>query len=117
VRLADALASAMARKSRQVPCLIQVNTGEEPQKSGINPKDASALIGYCRTQLQLPLIGLMCVPPNDQPPAPHFALLRGIGLEHGLTMLSMGMSEDFETAIRFGSTCVRLGRALFGERE
>lgn len=95
---------------------IQVNTGKEPQKAGVFPEDAEALIYQCR-QLQLPLTGLMCIPPLHQPPAPHFALLRQLAVTHGLSELSMGMSEDYPTAIRMGSTCIRLGRALFGERE
>ncbi|NBX03326.1 MAG: YggS family pyridoxal phosphate-dependent enzyme [Alphaproteobacteria bacterium] len=95
---------------------IQVNTGKEPQKAGVLPDEADAFIDYCVKELALPVVGLMCVPPADQPPAPHFALLSQIAQRHGLEKLSMGMSEDFETAIRMGSTCVRLGRALFGER-
>jgi pyridoxal phosphate enzyme (YggS family) len=96
---------------------IQINTGEEPQKAGVLPKDADAFIEDCVTGLKLPVVGLMCVPPADQPPAPHFALLRTIALRHGLRELSMGMSGDYETAIRMGSTCVRVGTALFGERK
>lgn len=95
---------------------IQINTGREPQKAGATPENADSLIHYCRT-LGLPVAGLMCIPPAGQPPAPHFAFLREIARRHGLSELSMGMSEDFETAIRMGSTCVRIGRALFGERE
>ncbi len=96
---------------------IQVNTGKEPQKAGVIPEEADALIDYCKTQLRLPIVGLMCIPPTGQPPAPHFALLRQIADRHGLRELSMGMSDDFETAVRMGSTCVRLGRAIFGERK
>ncbi|MDE3016810.1 MAG: YggS family pyridoxal phosphate-dependent enzyme [Pseudomonadota bacterium] len=92
---------------------IQVNTGEEPQKAGVVPKEADTLIAQCRA-LRLPIVGLMCVPPAGRPAAPHFALLRQIAERHGLKELSMGMSEDFETAVRMGSTCVRVGRALFG---
>jgi pyridoxal phosphate enzyme (YggS family) len=95
---------------------IQVNTGEEEQKSGIAPKDVDTFITYCLKDLKLPVVGLMCIPPVGQPPAPHFALLYEIAKRHGLKELSMGMSEDYQTAIRMGSTCVRLGRALFGER-
>ncbi len=95
---------------------IQVNTGKEPQKAGVMPEEADALIDYCKTQLQLPIAGLMCVPPVGQPAAPHFAYLRQLAQAHGLRELSMGMSGDFETAVRMGSTCVRLGRVLFGER-
>lgn len=96
---------------------IQINTGCEPQKSGVFPKDADAFIRYCRDDLQLPVTGLMCIPPADQPPAPHFALLRKIAQRNNLPELSMGMSEDYQAAIRMGSTCIRLGRALFGERK
>ena len=95
---------------------IQVNTGEEPQKAGIVPMEAGGFIYYCREDLKLPVVGLMCIPPADQPPAPHFACLRKIAQDHGLTELSMGMSEDYQAAVRMGSTCIRLGRALFGER-
>lgn len=95
---------------------IQINTGEEPQKAGIIPAQADEFIRFCLHDLKLPIIGLMCVPPADQPPAPHFALLRNIALAHDLRELSMGMSGDYETAVRMGSTCVRVGTALFGER-
>lgn len=95
---------------------IQINTGEEPQKSGIAPKEADDFIVYCKNDLALPVVGLMCVPPENQPPAPHFALLRQIANNHGLSELSMGMSGDYEAAIRMGSSCVRIGTALFGER-
>lgn len=94
---------------------IQVNTGKEPQKAGVFPENADEFIDYCR-KLNLPVVGLMCVPPVDQPPAPHFALLREIAMRNGLPQLSMGMSDDFEVAVRMGSTCVRLGTALFGAR-
>lgn len=95
---------------------IQVNTGEEPQKAGVIPEEADAFIDYCIKELTLPVVGLMCIPPEDQPPAPHFALLKKIADRHGLKELSMGMSEDYATAIRMGSTCIRVGRKLFGER-
>jgi hypothetical protein len=93
-----------------------VNTGEEPQKAGVLPLDAPTFIDFCRETLRLPIWGLMCIPPVDQPPAPHFALLAKMAREHGLEGLSMGMSADFETAIRFGATHVRIGSAIFGER-
>ena len=96
---------------------IQINTGEEPQKAGIMPAQADDFIRYCRDDLKLPVAGLMCVPPADQPAAPHFALLREIARKHGLKELSMGMSGDYETAVRMGSTCVRIGTALFGSRD
>ena len=96
---------------------LQINTGCEPQKAGILPGEADDFIRYCIEDLKLPVVGLMCVPPADQPPAPHFALLREIALRHGLKELSMGMSGDYETAIRMGSSCVRIGTALFGKRQ
>ncbi len=115
-RLAIALAREMERTGRRLPCLIEVNTGEEAQKSGVMPEAADAFVVECRDQLGLPIIGLMCVPPLDQEPAPHFALLREIARRTGLEVLSMGMSADFETAIRFGATHVRVGTAIFGAR-
>ena len=96
--------------------MIQINTGEEPQKAGVIPKEADEFIRYSIHDLKLPVAGLMCIPPADQPSAPHFALLRNIALAHGLKELSMGMSNDYETAARMGSTCVRIGTALFGRR-
>ena len=95
---------------------IQVNTGEEPQKAGVSPKDADAFIARVRNDFQLPLEGLMCIPPADEPAGPHFALLARIAARNGLEKLSMGMSGDFETAVRFGATSVRVGAALFGAR-
>lgn len=114
-KLADALASEMKKQDRDVPCLVQVNTGEEPQKSGIAPPDLNAFITYCKN-LGLTITGLMCVPPVDEPPALHFALLKKLAQENGLKILSMGMSSDFEKAIALGATHVRIGSALFGER-
>jgi len=116
IKLADALADEMQKAGRQLPCFIQVNIGKEPQKAGVMPEDAATLIEHCTTQLRLNVVGLMCVPQHDQPPAPHFASLRDMAQRHALPELSMGMSDDFETAIRMGSTCIRLGRILFGER-
>jgi hypothetical protein len=114
-KLADALRAEMDRSGRTPFLFIQVNTGEEPQKAGVLPREADALIGHAR-KLGLPLKGLMCIPPLAEAPAPHFALLQKIAGEHGLPLLSMGMSNDFETAIRFGATHVRVGSAIFGER-
>ncbi len=114
-RLAEVLATAMA-SGRRPACLVQVNTGEEPQKGGVAPAAADELVALCR-RLALPLAGLMCLPPADEPPAPHFALLARIAERHGLGVLSMGMSADFETAIRLGATHVRIGTAIFGPRE
>jgi len=115
-RLAEALAAELARSGRRPRCFVQVNTGEEPQKAGVAPGEADAFIEDCRGRLGLPVAGLMCIPPQDEEPALHFALLREIARRHDLPALSMGMSADFETAIRFGATHVRVGTALFGER-
>jgi pyridoxal phosphate enzyme (YggS family) len=115
-RLAEALAKEMERSGRRLPCLIEVNIGEEPQKSGIFPAAADDFIVECRDRLGLPIEGLMCVPPLDEEPAPYFALLREIARRTGVGLLSMGMSADFEKAIRFGATHVRIGTAIFGAR-
>jgi len=115
-RLAQVLAREMDHSGRRPLCLIEVNTGEEPQKAGIMPAEADAFIIECRDRLGLPIIGLMCVPPIDEEPAPHFALLREIARRNELKVLSMGMSADFEKAIRFGATHVRVGTAIFGAR-
>jgi pyridoxal phosphate enzyme (YggS family) len=115
-RLAQALAREMERSGRRPPCMIEVNTGEEPQKTGVLPAEADDFIIECRDRLGLPIEGLMCVPPLDEEPAPHFALLREIARRTGLGILSMGMSADFEKAIRFGATHVRIGTAIFGAR-
>ncbi|MGZ5930604.1 MAG: YggS family pyridoxal phosphate-dependent enzyme [Rhizomicrobium sp.] len=114
-RLADALRAEMDRTDRAPFLFVQVNTGEEPQKTGVFPRDAAALIAHARG-LKLPLKGLMCIPPASENPAPHFALLSKMAAEHDLPLLSMGMSDDFEIAIRFGATHVRVGSAIFGER-
>ena len=115
-RLAEALAREMERSGRRLPCFIEVNTGEEAQKTGILPADADAFIADCRDRLGLAVNGLMCIPPENEEPALHFALLREIARRNGLDQLSMGMSADFETAIRFGATHVRVGTAIFGAR-
>jgi pyridoxal phosphate enzyme (YggS family) len=116
-RLAEALAREMERAGRRPSCLVEVNTGEEPQKAGVHPAAADDFIADCRDRLGLPIEGLTCIPPHDEEPAPHFALLREIARRHKLPMLSMGMSADFETAIRFGATHVRVGTAIFGARQ
>ena len=116
-KLAHALKQEMVREARAPKLFIQVNTGEEPQKAGIAPKDTPDFIALCRDELALPVIGLMCIPPADEAPAPHFALLAKLARENGLTALSMGMSADFEIAIRFGATHVRVGSAIFGARD
>ena len=115
-KLARAVADEINRTGRRPQCFIQVNIGEEPQKGGIDPEDTDALITECRETLELPIEGLMCIPPLDEEPSLYFALLGEIAKRNGLENLSMGMSGDFETAIRFGATHVRVGTALFGER-
>ncbi len=114
-KLAAALAAAGDRLGRGPRVLIQVNTGTEPQKAGVLPQDLPDLVDQARG-LGLRLEGLMCIPPVDEAAGPHFALLRKLARRHGLEILSMGMSADYETAIRFGATHVRVGSALFGER-
>lgn len=114
--LAEKLAAEMARQGRRPACLVQVNTGEELQKAGIAPREADAFIRRCIEVHGLPVEGLMCVPPADQAPAPHFALLADMARRHGLARLSMGMSGDYAAAIRFGATEVRIGSAIFGAR-
>ncbi len=115
-KLARALADEMARAGRPLPCFVQVNTGEEPQKAGMAPPDTDAFIRQCRDEFGLTVAGVMCIPPADEEPAPHFALLKKIADRNGLQSVSMGMSHDFEIAIRFGATHVRVGTAIFGER-
>ena len=114
--LARALAKEMDRSGRRPACFIEVNTGEEPQKAGVLPQDADAFIAACRNEYRLPVVGLMCIPPQDEVPAMHFALLAEIAGRNGLDGLSMGMSADYEVAVRFGATHVRVGTAIFGER-
>ena len=116
-RLAEALKQEFARQRRCPLLFIQVNTGEEPQKSGVKPAEADAFIADCRGRVGLDIAGLMCIPPVEDEPAPHFALLREIARRNGIRSLSMGMSADFEIAIRFGATHVRIGTAIFGPRE
>jgi pyridoxal phosphate enzyme (YggS family) len=116
-RLAEALAREMARSGRRPPCFVEVNIGEEPQKAGVLPEHADAFIADCRDRFGLPLVGLMCIPPADAAPEPFFALLREIARRNGLPGLSMGMSADYEAAIRFGATHVRVGTAIFGARQ
>jgi pyridoxal phosphate enzyme (YggS family) len=115
-KLAQALAKEMARLGRRPACLIEVNTGEEPQKAGVLPAAADAFIKACRDELGLPVVGLMAIPPEGEEPSLHFALLADIALRNGLTQLSMGMSADYEIAVQFGATHVRVGSAIFGER-
>ena len=114
-KLADALALERDKSGRSVRLFLQVNTGEEPQKAGIFPGEAAGLIAYAR-KLELKLEGLMCIPPLGDDAAPHFALLAKIARDNNLSNLSMGMSEDFELAVKFGATHVRVGTAIFGAR-
>jgi pyridoxal phosphate enzyme (YggS family) len=116
-RLAAALAKEMARSGRNLACFIQVNTGEEPQKAGILPADLDSFVRACRETHKLNVVGLMCIPPVDEEPALHFALLAKMAARHGLAKLSMGMSADYESAVRLGATHVRVGTALFGTRQ
>ncbi len=116
-KLAEALAREFDRQGRRPPCLVQVNTGREPQKAGIAPDALDVFITDCRTRWGIDPAGLMCIPPADQDPAPHFALLRDAALRNGLALLSMGMSGDFAEAVRQGATHVRVGTAIFGERD
>lgn len=115
-KLAQALAEAMAREGRRPDILIQVNTGDEPQKSGCPRAEADAFIRAARDDFGLPVTGLMCIPPVEGDPRPHFAYLANLAAKHGLTVLSMGMSGDFEAAIAEGATHVRVGSAIFGQR-
>jgi len=114
--LCAALAKEIERQGRQPLLFVEVNTGGEPQKSGVLPEDTDAFLKACRDTYGLQIGGLMCIPPFDEAPAPHFALLAKIAARNGLTRLSMGMSADFAIAIRFGATHVRVGTAIFGAR-
>jgi pyridoxal phosphate enzyme (YggS family) len=115
-KLARVLADEIQRQGRSPQLFIEINTGEEDQKAGIAPRDADRFVASCRSTYGLSIAGLMCIPPADEEPALHFALLETIARRNGLECLSMGMSADFETAIRFGATHVRVGSAIFGER-
>jgi PLP dependent protein len=115
-KLAAALARAMEKAGRQIDCFVQVNTGEEPQKAGLAPLNVDGFIADLRKTYDIEPKGLMCIPPVGEEPAMHFALLRKIAQRNGIAALSMGMSHDFETAIAFGATHVRVGTALFGPR-
>jgi pyridoxal phosphate enzyme (YggS family) len=114
-KLARLLASEMARQGRRPACFVQVNTGEEPQKAGVLPEDADAFVVECR-RLGLPVVGLMTIPPEAEEPSLHFALLAEIARRNRLEQLSMGMSADYDVAVQFGATHVRVGSAIFGER-
>jgi len=114
--LAEALAKEIAKQGRTPRLLVQVNTGEEPQKGGVTPGEADAFLEACRSKYGLQVEGLMCIPPAEEPPSPHFALLNTIARRNGLKVLSMGMSADFDEAIQLGATHVRVGSAIFGVR-
>jgi pyridoxal phosphate enzyme (YggS family) len=116
-KIAQALAREMERQDRQPQLLVQVNTGEEPQKAGVLPAETEAFLRQAQEEFGLSIAGLMCIPPLEEEPALHFALLAKLADRLGLRELSMGMSADFETAIGFGATYVRVGSALFGARD
>lgn len=115
-KIARTLGRVMREEGRHLPVLVQVNTGEESQKAGILPAHADVFIEHCKGEFGLNVAGLQCIPPVDDHPAPHFALLRQIAERHGLTELSMGMSADYAAGIAMGATTVRIGTALFGAR-
>jgi len=115
-RLAAALAEAMVREGRAPALLVQVNTGDEAQKAGVGRAEAENFLRQCRDEHGLRIDGLMCIPPAEEDPAPHFGFLAGLAARHGLQTLSMGMSNDFEAAIAAGATHVRVGTAIFGQR-
>lgn len=116
-KLARRIADAIEEFGRAPELFIQVNIGEEPQKAGIAPLEADAFIAQCRDEFGLTIAGLMCIPPQGEAPAPYFMLLEKIAQRNGLAKLSMGMSDDFETAIAFGATHIRVGTAIFGPRD
>ncbi|MBI2718583.1 MAG: YggS family pyridoxal phosphate-dependent enzyme [Rhizobiales bacterium] len=115
-KIAGAIATEMRRQDRRIDVFVQVNTGGEPQKAGVDPAGADFFLRQCREEFGLPIVGLMCIPPFDQDPLPHFGQLREIAQRNGLTKLSMGMSGDYATAISCGATHVRIGSAIFGHR-
>ncbi|MGE0766974.1 MAG: YggS family pyridoxal phosphate-dependent enzyme [Hyphomicrobiaceae bacterium] len=115
-KIAIALAAEMERVGRRPSLFIEVNTGHEPQKAGVTPRDTRSLVSLARDELKLPVLGLMCIPPQDEEPAVHFALLAKLAAELGLEKLSMGMSADYGTAVNLGATHVRVGSAIFGHR-
>ncbi len=114
--LCEALAKEIAKLGRRPTLFVEINSGGEPQKAGVLPEQAGAFLKTCRDTYGLEISGLMCIPPANEPPAPHFALTAKIAGRHGLKLLSMGMSADFQTAIKLGATHVRVGTAIFGER-
>jgi pyridoxal phosphate enzyme (YggS family) len=116
VKIADAVAEEMARAGRRLKLFVQVNTGDEAQKAGVAVGETETLLRHCREGLGLSVEGLMCIPPFEEDPAPHFVALARLAADLGVGSLSMGMSGDFETAIRQGATHVRVGSAIFGSR-
>jgi len=110
------LAREIAKQGRKPTLLVEVNTGDEPQKAGVLPEETDGFLAACRERYGLEIAGLMCIPPAHETPAPHFALTAKIARRNGLALLSMGMSADFTTAIAYGATHVRVGTAIFGER-
>jgi pyridoxal phosphate enzyme (YggS family) len=115
--ICQALAKEIERQGRSPVLFVQINVGEEPQKAGVSPADADAFIAACRKDYGLAISGLMCIPPAEDAPAPHFALTAKIATRNGLKLLSMGMSADFPAAIRMGATHIRVGSAIFGHRQ
>ena len=115
-KIAEAIAREIQRQSKPVALYVQVNTGREAQKAGVLPEDLPAILNLMQNSLGLTVEGLMCIPPVDEPPAPHFQMLRKMATEHGIAKLSMGMSSDFTEAIKQGATHVRIGSAIFGAR-
>jgi pyridoxal phosphate enzyme (YggS family) len=115
-KIAEAIATEMAKQGKRLQLFVEVNTGEELQKAGVMPKEAAGLLRLCREELRLEIAGLMCIPPLDEEPAVHFAFLAKLAQKLGLQQLSMGMSADFETAVAFGATYVRVGSQIFGSR-
>lgn len=116
-KIARSIAKESAKIGKCPDLFVQVNTGLEPQKAGISPDEAVEFVRFCQDELSLPIIGLMCIPPADENPGPHFALLQKLAQQAGLKGISMGMSGDYETAIAFGATHVRVGSAIFGARD
>lgn len=115
-RIAETLSRVMLEENRNLACYVQVNTGEEKQKAGVMPSDAEAFVEVCQKKYQLNVVGLMCIPPSEDAPAPHFAFLKQMADRLGLRNISMGMSADFSSAIQLGATHVRVGSAIFGHR-
>lgn len=116
-KIAKTIAAEMAEQQKKLALYVQVNTGEESQKAGIFPKLTEEFVSFCRQELALPIVGLMCIPPAEEEPALHFSLLRNLANKLDLPRLSMGMSGDFQKAIKFGATDVRVGSAIFGARD